>query len=167
MSLDGYLATKDDDLSWLSMVEQEGEDYGYTEFTSKVGSYLIGRKTYEVVLKLTGGDFPQAQQFDCYVITRENRVDENGIRFYNGKLEELIDRLKKENKGHIYCDGGGQLVRALLEKDLIDEYIISVIPILLGEGKRLFPGNSGQIPLTLISSKQFESGLTQLRYERK
>jgi len=53
MSLDGFLATKDDDLSWLDMVEKEGEDYGYFTFNETVDTYIVGRQTYDVVLKLT------------------------------------------------------------------------------------------------------------------
>ena len=57
MSLDGFLATKEDDLSWLSMVNREGEDYGYYALQERVDTYLVGRHTYDVVLKLTGGKF--------------------------------------------------------------------------------------------------------------
>ena len=166
MSLDGFLATKDDDLSWLSIVEKEGEDYGYEEFTKNVDTYIVGRKTYDTVLELMNGGFPQAKQYQCYVITRQERADENGVRFFNGKIEELIHQLKSEEGGHIYCDGGGQIVRLLMEKDLIDEYIISVIPIVLGEGKRLFLGGVDPINLKAKSSKHYDSGLIQLRYER-
>lgn len=164
MSLDGFIATKDDDLSWLSMVEKKGEDYGYGPFNEQVDTYLVGRKTYEVVLKLTGGDFPQAQQHKCYVITRQPLQNKEGITFYNGDIEGLILGLKKEEGKHIYCDGGAEIVKLLMEKNLIDEYIISVIPTILGEGKRLFKGEIPGIQLKALPSKQFESGLVQLHY---
>ncbi|MEM9526542.1 MAG: dihydrofolate reductase family protein [Bacteroidota bacterium] len=166
MSLDGYLATKEDGLEWLSVVEQAGEDYGYAAFTGSVDTYLVGRKTYDVVLGLTGGKFPQAEQFDCYVITRKERPSENGVTFYNGDLAALINKLKRQEGGDIYCDGGGQIVQLLLGKNLIDEYIISVIPTILGDGKRLFIGGVDPIKLSLTSSKQFSSGLVQLRYRK-
>lgn len=166
MSLDGFLAAKDDDLSWLSVVEKKGEDYGYQEFTKDVDTYIVGRQTYDVVLKLTGGDFPQARQYQCYVITRQERPDENGVTFYNGDLETLVRKLKSEEGGNIYCDGGGQIVQLLMEKNLIDEYIVSVIPIILGDGKRLFIGGTDTIKLKARPSKYFDTGLVQLRYER-
>ena len=166
MSLDGFIATKDDDLSWLSMVEKEGEDYGYFSFTDSVDTYIVGRQTYDTVLKLTGGKFPQAEQFDCYVITRQERQNENGITFYNGDIEDLIYRLKKEKGKNIYCDGGGQIVKLLMEKNLIDEYIVSIIPIILGDGKRLFLGETERIKLKAKSSKKFDTGLIQLHYEK-
>ncbi|MBL4561480.1 MAG: dihydrofolate reductase [Labilibaculum sp.] len=167
MSLDGFLATKDDDLSWLSIVEKEGEDYGYVEFNESVDSYIVGRKTYDTVLKLTGGTFPPAKQHKCYVITRQERESENGVTFYNGDIETLVNRLKSENEKNIYCDGGGQIVKLLMEKNLIDEYRVSVIPIILGDGKRLFKGGTSMISLKALPSKQYESGLIQLRYEKK
>ncbi len=166
MSLDGFIATKEDDLSWLSIVEKEGEDYGYTQFTERVDTYIVGKKTYDVILKLTRGVFPQAEQYKCYVITRQERASENGVTFYNGDMEALITQLKNEPGKDIYCDGGGQIVKLLMAKNLIDEYIVSVIPIILGDGKRLFLGGINAINLKALPSKDFESGLVQLRYVR-
>ncbi|MHA6248820.1 dihydrofolate reductase family protein [Pontibacter sp. CAU 1760] len=166
MSLDGFIATKDDDLSWLSIVEKEGEDYGYAKLNESVDTYIVGRATYDVILKLTGGDFPQADKFKCYVITHQARPDENGVTFYNGTMEALITKLKREEGKHIYCDGGGQIVKLLMEKNLIDEYIVSVIPIILGDGKRLFLGDTNRINLKALPSKHFDTGLVQLHYVR-
>jgi len=167
MSLDGFLATNDDDLSWLSVVEKEGEDYGYAEFNKTVDTYIVGRKTYETVLKLTGGEFPVSEQHKCYVITRQERKNENGITFYSGNIKELINKLKSETGKTIYCDGGGQIVKLLMDENLIDEYRVSIIPIILGDGKRLFKGGTPMINLTALPSKHYESGLVHLRYEKK
>ncbi|MCL4114843.1 UNVERIFIED_CONTAM: hypothetical protein GTU68_043723 [Idotea baltica] len=166
MSLDGFIAPNNDDLNWLNFVQQKGEDYGYNSLTQNVDAYIVGRATYDVVLKLTGGEFPQAKQFDCYVITRLERAPENGVTFYNGELEALVSELKSKKGKNIYCDGGGQIVQLLMQKNLIDEYIISVIPTILGDGKRLFLANTPHIKLNALPSKQFSSGLVQLHYER-
>lgn len=167
MSLDGFIATKADDLSWLSVVEKEGLDYGYGAMMERTDTYIVGRKTYDVVLGLTGGQFPQANMFDCYIITREEREPENGVTFYNGDLSGLISNLKSQGGKDIYCDGGGQIVKLLMEQNLIDEYIISVIPVLLGDGKRLFIGETPKVDLHLVKSESFETGLVQLHYARK
>lgn len=166
MSLDGYLATKDDDLSWLSVVQDGDEDYGYKDFNDTVDTYIVGRATYDVVIKLTGGEFPQAKQHKCYVITRQNIKDTSDVTFYNGDIEELIQSIRESDGKHIYCDGGAQIVKKLLEKNLIDEFVISIIPVILGDGKRLF---IREIPFTNLKSlgaKTFESGLVQLHYSR-
>lgn len=167
MSLDGFLATKDDDLSWLSIAEKEGEDYGYAAFNDQVDTYIVGRKTYDVVLKMTGGSLPAAEQHKCYVITRQEREDENGVAFYNGDVAKLVDQLKAEEGKDIYCDGGGQIVKLLMDQNLIDEYIISVMPIVLGDGKRLFLGETASFKLTANPPKHFDTGVIQLHYVRK
>ena len=167
MSLDGYIATKDDGLDWLSIVEKEGEDYGYEDTHRDTDTYIVGRQTYEVVLKLTGGEFPQAKMYDCYVVTRQERPSENGVTFYNGDLEAFVRQLKQKEGGNIYCDGGAQIVKLLMDKNLIDEYIISIIPIILGDGIRLFKGGTPQISLKTMPVKAFDTGLVQLRYVRE
>ena len=97
-SLDGFIAKKDGGLDWLeNFPHKEGEDYGYSEFTEGIDSYIVGKKTYDVVLGLTGGKFPQSDLFDCYVITRQSLPNENSVTFYNGDLEALIVKLKRKN----------------------------------------------------------------------
>ena len=167
MSLDGFLATKDDDLSWLSIVEREGEDYGYAAFNETVDTYIVGSRTYEKVLSMTGGVFPPANQHTCYVINRQDRESENGVSFYNKGVEQLIKDLKSKNGKNIFCDGGAMVVKMLMDKNLIDEYSIAIIPIILGDGKRLFRGETPRIELEAISSKHYESGLTTLYYKKK
>jgi len=166
MSLDGFIATKDDDLSWLSVVEKDGEDYGYINFSENIDTYIVGRNTYDIILKLTGGTFPHSEQYNCYVITRQKRESENGVTF-NGRIEDLITNLKMVEGKNIYCDGGGQIVKLLMDSNLIDEYIISIIPIILGEGKRLFNGGTSIINLKVLATKQYESGLVQLHYVKE
>lgn len=165
MSLDGYLADANDHLDFLSCVAKEAEDYGYKEFTSNVDTYIVGRKTYEVVLGLCDGVFPQAKEYDCYVLTREKKAAENGVTFYNGDLKTLVDTLKSKEGKNIYCDGGGQIVSMLLAERLIDEMIISVVPYMLGGGKRLFPGNYPEAKIKLLDAKHYDTGLVQLHYQ--
>ncbi len=167
MSLDGYIARENDDLSWLSMVATEGEDYGYSKMQERCDTYIVGRRTYETVLSLTGGSFPQSEMFKCYVLTRQERKSEKNIEFYSGDVKQLIESLKKKDGKDIYCDGGSLVVQELMKKELIDEYIISVIPILLGNGIRLFRGDTPEMYIKFISAKSYPSGLVQLKYEKK
>ncbi len=167
MSLDGFLAGKDDDISWLNMVDREGEDYGYFEFTKDVDTYIVGRKSYDVVTKLCDGEFPPAKQFKTYVLTRQDLTNTGDVTFYNGDPIELVKKIQQEEGGHIYCDGGAQVVKLFIEANLFDEYIVAIIPHLLGDGKRLFLGGTPSVNVVLKKSKQFESGLVQLHYERK
>lgn len=165
MSLDGFIATNDDNLDWMDVVVMEGEDFGYAEFTANVDTYIIGRKTYDWVLNKVG-EFPQAKQYDCYILTRGKSEKRNGVTFYNGSLPELIQSIKAKPGKDIYCDGGAEIVKLFMENDLIDTYIISIIPVILGDGKRLFQGGTPGFSLQAEPPKYFKSGLVQLRYER-
>lgn len=167
MSLDGFLATKDDDLSWLDKFQIEGQDYGYGAVYKEVDTYIIGRLTYDKILSLTGGKLPQATIYKCYVITRQNKSAKDGVEFYKGDVGDLIAGLKAKKGKNIVCDGGGQVIKLLMERNLIDEYIISVIPIILGDGKRLFIGGVAPIDLVLKQVKSYDSGLSQLHFVKK
>ncbi len=163
-SLDGYIAGPDDDLSFLSFAEQEGEDYGYAAFLDSVDTIIVGRKTYDKVTSM-GAGYPPAGK-EAYVISRSLRPDRGTVRFYSGDLRELVGMLKTKSGKNIYCDGGAETVTSLLQSDLIDELIITVLPILIGNGTRLFKDGRPEQMLKLISSKQYAKGLIQLHYIR-
>lgn len=167
MSLDGYIAKSNDDLSFLKLVEKEGEDYGYAEFTSKIDTIIIGRKTYDYVLKNVGLSHYDNGQRDVYVITRTERSKVGRTTFYTGNLTKLIKQLKSEKGKNIYCDGGSEIINELMKHDLIDEFTISIVPVLLGNGIRLFKDSRPEQTLELLKVKTFETGLTQLHYTRK
>lgn len=111
MSLDGYIAKPGDDLSFLSIVQKEGEDYGYAEFEKTVDTVIIGRKTFDWVMKEISR--PPHPDKDTYVITRTERPPMGKTRFYTGDIKELVLRLKQEEGKDIYCDGGAEIVREL------------------------------------------------------
>ncbi|MEI2696224.1 MAG: dihydrofolate reductase family protein [Saprospiraceae bacterium] len=163
-SLDGFIAKQNDDLSFLSIVEKAGEDYGYNDFIDSIDSVLIGRKTYDWVMNHVSV-FPHSNK-ETYVITRQQRPNIGNIQFYTGSLSDLIVKLKAQEGKHIFVDGGAELVSALLKENLIDEFIISIIPVLLGNGVSLFKSDNFEIPLKLVNTKQFDKGLVQLHYKR-
>lgn len=164
MSLDGYIAKPNDDLSFLLIVQKEGEDYGYADFVSTVDTVILGRKTYDWVMKQVG-EFPHADK-NAYIITRTSRPTIGKTTFYSGDLTELVRKLKGEKGKNVFCDGGAEIVNELLKNDLLDEIIISVIPILVGNGTRLFKDNRPEQKLKLVNVKTFDTGLTQLHYKR-
>jgi dihydrofolate reductase len=167
MSLDGYIAKPNDDLSFLKLVEKEGEDYGYAKFTATIDTIIIGRKTYDWVANEIGSEYYDQGDRQVYVVTRTARPNVGNTTFYTGNLSELITQLKSESGKNIYCDGGAEIVNELMKLDLVDEFIISVIPVLLGDGTRLFKDDRPEQLLELLSAKTFDTGLTQLHYRRK
>lgn len=161
-SLDGYIAKPNDDLSFLSIVRKEGEDYGYGEFIKTVDTVILGRRTYDWVMTQVP-EFPHADK-ETYVVTRTPKPSLGKTQFFSGSLKDLISGLKTKNGKNIFIDGGAEVVNELLKDCLIDEFYISIIPILLGDGIRLFKDGMPGQELKLISVKQFEKGLTQLHY---
>lgn len=164
-SLDLYIAKPDDDLSFLSMVEKEGEDYGYNQFIDSVDTVIIGRKTYDWVMKHVP-EFVHKDK-DSFVITRTTKPSEGKIQFYTGDLKELVIRLKQKEGKNIFVDGGAEIVNELMKHHLIDEIILSIIPVILGEGIKLFKDGIPEEKLILESSKSFDTGLVQLHYRIK
>ena len=167
VSLDGYIAKPNDDLSFLKLVEKEGEDYGYAEFTDTIVTIIVGRRTYDYVLREIGPSHYDNGQRDVYVLTTTTRPKVGRTNFFTGNITELVKRLKNEKGKNIYCDGGAEVINELLKHGLIDEFIISVIPILLGNGIRLFKDERPEQALEFIAVKTFETGLAQLHYKRK
>ncbi|WP_107688150.1 dihydrofolate reductase family protein [Neisseria wadsworthii] len=163
MSLDGYIAKPNDDLSFLSIVEQEGEDYGFQDFILNVDTVIIGRKTYDWIMNVVD-EFPYKDK-TTYVVTKTKRPSIGNIHFYTQDLPSLVKKLKSESERYIYCDGGSQIVNELLKNDLLDEIIISVIPILVGNGTKLFNDNRPEKMLKLTNVTSYKTGLVQLHYK--
>lgn len=164
-SLDGYIAKPTDDLSFLSIVDKEGEDYGYFDFIKSVDTVIEGRKTYDWILKQVP-EYPHADK-KAYIITKTPKARVGNTEFYTGNLKELITNLKNQEGKDIFIDGGAQLVNSLLQDNLIDEFIISVIPILVGDGIKLFENGRPEQILELIDVKTFDTGLIQMYYKTK
>lgn len=165
-SLDGFIAQPNDDLSFLKTVEKEGEDYGYAAFTSTIDTIIIGRKTYDYVVKEIGASHYDNGKRDVYVITSTERPNNGRIEFHTGNLSDLVTTLKSQDGKDIYCDGGAQVIHELLKNDLIDEMTISIVPILVGNGTRLFKDGRPEQLLEFVSAKTYDTGLTQLYYKR-
>lgn len=162
-SVDGYIAAPGDDLSFLDAVQSPGEDYGYSAFIETVDTVIVGKRTYDKVLQM-GYPFPHADK-EAYIITRTSRASIGNNHFYTGDILTLVQELKAREGKTIFCDGGAQVVNLLLQHQLIDTFILSIIPVLLGSGTRLFDQFPRQA-LQLVSSRSFPGGLVQLHYQK-
>ena len=164
-SLDGYIATKNENLDFLSLVEQEGEDYGYADFIKTVDTVIVGRKSYDKVLSM-GFDFPHADK-ESYIITRTPKPPIGNIQFYTENLEALILKLKEKDGQNIFVDGGAEIVNLMMNDNLIDVFCVSIIPVLLGDGISLFQDNRPELQLKFVRSETFKSGLVQIWYQKR
>ncbi|RPH37962.1 dihydrofolate reductase [bacterium] len=165
MSVDGYIADRNDDIGFLSRVETPGEDYGYQDFVRTIDTVIMGRKTYDKVLSL-GIEFPHRDK-KCYVLSRSRKGKDRNVEFYNGDIGELIAALRRKKGLDIFIDGGSEPVFQLMEHELIDKYIISVIPALVGGGIPLFKPDRPAGNLKLLRSIAYPSGLVQLWYAKE
>ena len=161
-SLDGYIAGPNGEIDWLSLVDREGEDYGYTEFYQSVDAIISGSKTYELAVSFPEWPYPGKPTF---VFTRRPlKSERDDVSFLSEEVDSAMEKIKAQGFQRVWLLGGGELVRSFLQHGLIDEYIISTIPIILGEGVPLFPPPTPEQSLELISSRQYESGLLQAHY---
>lgn len=163
VSLDGYIASKSGDVSWLNDSMVQGEDYGFEETMQRTGIFVMGANTYKEMLKsgMAGG------KERTYVITREKDLKKGSqTQFYDGDLKELAKKAKTETDQDIYIWGGGDVISQFIDLDLLDELNIAMIPVLLGDGVPLF-GKFGKLKkLRLTECQKFEkSGIAVLKYE--
>lgn len=166
-SLDGFIARENQELDWLDAAGQnvpEGEDFGYAAFMSNVDLLVMGRHTYEKVL--TFGDWPYQEKRVVVLSSRPLEIPPHLSHLVTHSSEsphELCQRLGQEGMGRIYLDGGVTIQR-FLAAGLVDDMVITLIPVLLGSGKPLFGSLTADIPLKLIAAKPFDCGFVQLTY---
>ena len=167
-SLDGFISRKDGDIDWLkeaSAVVPEGKDSGYEEFMSSVDALVMGRNTFEQVLSFDGA-WPYGT-LPVVVLSRQmNSLPDDVPATVSLTSEDpamLVQRLSAEGSNQLYIDGG-LTIQSFLAAGLIDEIIITTIPIILGDGKPLFGPLPGDVKLELISSQAFDFGFVQSKY---
>lgn len=167
VSVDGYIASEDGSVGWLERATRRAkdEDFGMGDFFKSIDTVLMGRKTYEVGLKM-GMDKSGYPKMKNYVFSRTlppgNR---DGIEFVSGDPGELIARLKREPGKDIWLCGGGELAREFLKLRILDEIILGVAPVLVGAGRLTFPPEFPETELELIECKQYKGGVVGLTFK--
>lgn len=167
ISLDGYIADKNGDVDWLEGQEKSYEsDYGYEAFSQTVDTVIMGYRTYnQIVTELSPEEWIYPDM-DCYVVTHKKLQNTTNIVFTDQSLRKLITTLKKQVGKHIWICGGAEIAQQCIAEGMIDEYHLTIIPTILGDGIRLFGKNEKAIPLKLISLSQ-ENGMIDCIYQLK
>lgn len=160
-SLDGFIARKDDSVDWLF----HDNDYGMSAFYKTIDTVLIGRKTYDLMVRLGLSHYKGKANY-VFSRTRAGAEGEN-IQYVSSGVREFTESLRKKNGKDIWLVGGSMLIDSFLKRHLIDEIILSMHPVILGEGIPLFRGGITQTDLTLQKCVEYESGLVQLWYRCK
>lgn len=160
-SLDGYIARDDGSIDWLPAPQTEGEDYGYGEFYASIDALVMGASTYEQVLGFGEWVYPGKPS---YVLTsRDRSTDRDDIFFVSG-VEAIVEITQTHNYQRVWIVGGGKVVSAFIQARLIDEFIITVMPVLLGSGISLYQ-SVPELTLDLVSTKSYDIGAVELYYK--
>lgn len=161
-SLDGCIARKDDSIDWLPAISDE--DYGFDPFFAGIDTVIMGYKTYEVSNNL--GDWPYPGK-EAFVFSRNDRVLMHGAQLIHKDPAAFVAELKKQPGKDIWLVGGGSIFSQLHNAGLVDEYVITLIPVLLGNAISLFPDLQREEHLELNSCKAFGNGSVMLQLRRK
>ena len=162
MSLDGYIARKDGSVDWLDEDEEE-EETGYLDFYKTIDTIVMGRKTYEQVMSF--GDWVYKGKKNYVLTSNKVGIKENSdVEIVDEDTAAFINKLKLESKSNIWLLGGAETVNVFLDEELIDEFRIAVIPVILGEGIRLFTSSKEQ-KLKLADTKRY-GNIVELKYMR-
>lgn len=165
-TLDGYIATENDELDWLFSVKGDG-DNGYGRFMADIDQIIMGKKTYDWLIQHENLDsdsenWPYTNQ-QSYIFTRSQLTDTLHAKFVHpSNLTEFVQNLS----GNTWLVGGGEIIRLFLEADLIDEFFITVSPLLLGAGRSLFPNGSYFADLELLGTQTYGQ-FVELHYRKK
>ncbi|MCW8346917.1 dihydrofolate reductase family protein [Vibrio sp. ZSDZ65] len=164
-SLDGFIADKNNNLEWLHDVPNpEGSDFGFADFMDRIDALVMGRNTLDVVLS-----------FDCewpyskpvFVLSNTMKEVPKGyegkVFLINGDLNDIVKDLNTRGYHDLYIDGG-VTIQNFLQEDLIDEMIITTIPILLGGGISLFGSLDKPIKFKHLSAQRYADCIVKNRY---
>ena len=162
-SADGYIAGPDGDLEWLTSRPTPAGFYGMNAFMKSIDTMLLGRKTYEVSLRL-GAKFDAKSPTIVFSRNAPPADVPPGVEFVDDPIGPFVGRLREQPGKDIWLMGGGELIASFLDEQAIDEFVISVVPVFIGDGIPLIERRHRHVPLDLQSVERFEDGLVQLHY---
>ena len=179
-TLDGYIADSDDCIEWLTGYQgsYEAEDAepgpmseggSYEAFYEGVGALISGSATYEFVLNHMGegGASPYAGKPYWVLSSRDLPALDDDVRIANAGVKEIYDEvMASAGNRNLWVLGGGPVASQFADEGLLDELILTVVPVVLGEGKPLFERPLPR-PLQLVGTRTFATGMVELHYEIK
>ncbi|WP_157155464.1 dihydrofolate reductase family protein [Diaminobutyricimonas sp. LJ205] len=161
-SIDGFIADEADRLDWLLQFGFDLYQARYDEFYAEVGAIVMGSSTYEYLLR--EGEW--GYSLPVWVLTsRELPVAPGAdIRFHSGDVGEVAAEAAAGDR-NVWLMGGGKVAAQFAERGLLDELLLTVVPVLIGSGKSLLPLTRPTAPVTLTGTTTFENGSIELRYQ--
>lgn len=167
MSLDGYIADSHGKVDWLQGQADEDESIdSYSKFIKDIDTVIMGWNTYQQIVTELFPDQWVYDQLTTYVITHRKLDSSERIKFTDTNPVELLKEMRNENGKGIWICGGANLIQQLVNENMIDCYYITVIPMLLGSGIRLFENGRAKIQLKSLKTQTY-NGMTDLVYIRR
>ena len=159
VSLDGFIEGKNGEYDWCFT----DQDYGMSDFMSRIDTVFVGRKTYEMSLGMDA-DTIGMPKMEEYIFSKTLVKVKDGAVLINGDPKTEVEKIKKKEGKDIWLFGGAGLTSSLINLKLVDEVHLSVHPILLGGGKALFRDITDRIKLKLIDTNTYSTGLVTMKY---
>lgn len=165
-SLDGYIARTDGGIDWLDVADSppQGEDYGYQAHWDGIDTLILGRHSFDMVVSF--GQWPYDGKRVVVLSSGQPAIPDHlagKVQVMSGTAQELAGALWATGTRRAYVDGG-KTIQVFLRAGLIEEMIITLIPVILGEGIPLFGPLAADVKLDLVDAKKFENGLVQVHY---
>jgi dihydrofolate reductase len=164
ISLDGYIASEEGEFDWIAGDADDTlntkNKFDYGKFLDGIDVVVMGRNCYDQNMH---NDFKNKK---VYVATSRKIKNQDNLHFISGDICKVIQEEKEKEGKDIFIFGGGGLVDNFIKADIIDEYIIGIIPTILGKGRPLFLGNNPTIKLQL-KEHIVDSGITILKYSKR
>ncbi|MPQ44388.1 dihydrofolate reductase family protein [Clostridium tarantellae] len=168
MSLDGYIARENGAIDWLLGDGSEPEaDYGYADFYRSIDTVIIGRKTYDQIVNELSPNKWVYKGKKSYVFTNSDYKRNDDVEFIKEDVCDFVNKLKEKKGKDIWILGGSSLADRLIKENLIDDYIISIMPTILGNGIQLFNKNNPEIKLKLKSVKSYNGSVLMHHIRRE
>ena len=168
VSLDGYIADSEGSVEWISGQDKNVEmEDTFTPFFSGVDTVIMGKRTYDqIVTALSPDQWPYGEAM-TYVLTHHSEEEgTENIRFRNMDVCQLVEELKQESGKDVWICGGAEVAQQLIANNQIDIYHLAIIPVLLGNGTRLFGATDKKIDLEMIRTKKY-NGIIEVVYSRR
>ena len=164
-SLDGFIAKKDNSVSWMNssgdVYEGGVSEDSAEEVIKAIDCYVLGSRTYEHALQL---GWPYGDTPTVVITNRELPSTRKSVEFYSGDLKRLVDVILAPRYGNIWLVGGAMLCQSFLRLGLVDEIRLAITPILLGDGLRLFGNSSTEKRWHLKDVVAYKNGFVELLY---
>jgi dihydrofolate reductase len=158
LSLDSLIEGPNGEYDWCFT----DQDYGITDFLNRIDAIFFGRKSYESLISIDNNAYPDKKK---YVFSKTLKTVGKQTTLISENLETEVKNIKNQSGKDIWLFGGANLTTTFINSGLVDELMLSVHPLLLGQGKHLFKDIKSRVNLKLKDAKAFSTGLVQLYYQ--